>query len=138
MLNIVASFFRFTIPPSKNDVLQRKTRTKQKCFSLHGNNVPLFFAIHPSGCNDGEKAKQEYSAEDCVNIKVTSNDGVKTQQKYSLEDCAATMFMDNDGLKAQQEYSAEDCAAIMVTSKDGAKSQRDYSPGYHPGFEFIN
>ena len=94
MLNNVASFFRFTIPPSKNDVLQRKTRTKQKCFSLHGNNVPLFFAIHPSGCNDGEKAKQE--------------------------------------------YSAEDYAAIMVTSKDGAKSQRDYSPGYHPGFEFIN
>ena len=48
------------------------------------------------------------------------------------------MFMDNDGLKAQQEYSAEDCVAIMVTSKDGAKPQRDYSPGYHPGFEFIN
>ena len=47
MLNIVASFFRFTIPPSKNDVLQRKTRTKQKCFSLHGNNVPLFLqSIH--------------------------------------------------------------------------------------------
>lgn len=116
MLNIVASFFRFTIPPSKNDVLQRKTRTKQKCFSLHGNNVPLFFAIHPSGCNDGEKAKQEYSAEDCVIIMITSK----------------------DGLKAQQEYSAEDCAAIMVTSKDGAKPQRDYSPGQRPGFEFIN
>lgn len=47
MLNIVASFFRLTIPPSKNDVLQRKTRTKQKCFFLHGNNLPLFFeTIH--------------------------------------------------------------------------------------------
>lgn len=47
MLNIVASFFRPTIPSSKDDVLQRKTRTKQKCFSLHGNSVPLFFeAIH--------------------------------------------------------------------------------------------
>lgn len=47
MLNIVASFFRFTIPPSKNDDLQRKTGTKQKCFSLHGNNLPLFFeTIH--------------------------------------------------------------------------------------------
>ena len=55
MLNIVASFFRFTIPPSKNDVLQRKTRTKQKCFSLHGNSVPLFFQFikHP------EKAEQK-------------------------------------------------------------------------------
>lgn len=47
MLNIVASFFRFTIPSSKDDVLQRKTGTKQKCFSLHGNNLPLFFeTIH--------------------------------------------------------------------------------------------
>lgn len=47
MLNIVASFFRFTIPSSKNDDLQRKTGTKQKCFSLHGNNLPLFFeTIH--------------------------------------------------------------------------------------------
>lgn len=80
MLNIVASFFRFTIPPSKNDVLQRKTRTKQKCFSLHGNNVPLFFASHPSGCNDGEKAKQEYSAEDCVTTKVTRIDGLKAKK----------------------------------------------------------
>lgn len=55
MLNIVASFFRFTIPPSKNDVLQRKTRTKQKYFSLHGNNFPLFFQFikHP------EKAEQK-------------------------------------------------------------------------------
>lgn len=47
MLNIVASFFRPTIPPSKDDVLQRKIRTKQKYFSLHGNSVPLFFeTIH--------------------------------------------------------------------------------------------
>lgn len=47
MLNIVAAFFRLTIPSSKNDVLQRKTRTKQKCFFLHGNNFPLFFeTIH--------------------------------------------------------------------------------------------
>lgn len=47
MLNIVASFFRLTIPSSKDDDLQRKTRTKQKYFSLHGNNLPLFFeAIH--------------------------------------------------------------------------------------------
>lgn len=55
MLNIVASFFRPTIPSSKNDVLQRKTRKKQKCFSLHGNNFPLFLVNHPSGCNDGRK-----------------------------------------------------------------------------------
>lgn len=55
MLNIVASFFRPTIPSSKDDVLQRKTRTKQKCFSLHGNSVPLFFQFikHP------EKAEQK-------------------------------------------------------------------------------
>lgn len=47
MLNIVASFFRLTIPPSKDDDLQRKTRTKLECFSLHGNNLPLFFeTIH--------------------------------------------------------------------------------------------
>ena len=47
MLNIVASFFRLTIPSFIDDVLQRKTRTKQKCFFLHGNNLPLFFeAIH--------------------------------------------------------------------------------------------
>lgn len=47
MLNIIASFFRPTIPSSKDDVLQRKIRTKQKYFSLHGNSVSLFFeTIH--------------------------------------------------------------------------------------------
>lgn len=81
MLNIVASFFRFTIPPSKNDVLQRKTRTKQKYFSLHGNNFPLFFVNHPSGCNSGVKAQQKYNAENCAATMVTSNDGLKAEQK---------------------------------------------------------
>ncbi len=47
MLNIVASFFRLTIPSSKDEVLQRKTRTEQKCFFLHGNKFPRFFeTIH--------------------------------------------------------------------------------------------
>lgn len=62
MLNIVASFFRPTIPPSKDDVLQRKTRTKQECFSLHGNNFPLFFeTIHRAamaGCKPNRNTAQ--------------------------------------------------------------------------------
>ena len=33
---------------------------------------------------------------------ITSEDGLKAEQKYSSEDCGATMIMGKDGLKAQE------------------------------------
>lgn len=78
MLNIVASFFRLTIPSSKNDVLQRKTRTKQKCFFLHGNNFHLFFeAIHRAEMTE-QKPKKIKCRRLCSN-NGTSNGGLKAQ-----------------------------------------------------------